>query len=112
METLTNASELDLLTIAPATHETENKGRPSGGKIRARFTPAAFPPAGRVKMLLLLLLLVALTSPFQELVPAIDGDGVPSSKDKRATGEVTMKIVGGAITNIKNYPFLVSEMRP
>ena len=69
------------------------------------------PPAGRVKMLLLLLL-VALTSPFQELVPAIDGDSVPSSKDKRATGEVTMKIVGGTITNIKNYPFLVSEMRP
>ena len=64
--------------------------------------------------MLLLLLLVALTSPFRELVLAIDGDGVPSSGDERARapGGVTMKIVGGTITNIKNYPFLVSEMRP
>lgn len=61
----------------------------------------------------------ALMCYFQALV--IAADEVPSSVDEASTPvvavdhptkKVAVRVVGGKITDIRNYPFVVGEMRP
>lgn len=60
-----------------------------------------------------MLLLFALMSSFQALIATASED--PSSRDETLIGsakKIAVRVVGGEITNIRNYPFLVGEMRP
>ena len=60
-----------------------------------------------------MLLLFTLMSSFQALV--VTASEIPSSRNETLIGsakKVAVRIVGGEITNIRNYPFLVGEMRP
>lgn len=52
-------------------------------------------------------------SSFQMLI--VTTNEIPSSDDKtlvNSTKKILVRVVGGEITDIRNYPFLVGEMRP
>ncbi|XP_017764155.1 PREDICTED: serine protease 33-like [Eufriesea mexicana] len=59
-----------------------------------------------------MLLLFTLMSSFQMLI--VTTNEIPSSDDKtlvHSTKNLAVRIVGGEVTDIKNYPFLVSVQR-
>lgn len=60
-----------------------------------------------------MLLLFTLVSSFQALIAT--ACEIPSSRNETlidSAKKVAVRVVGGEITNIRNYPFLVGEMRP
>ncbi|XP_076181559.1 trypsin theta-like isoform X1 [Ptiloglossa arizonensis] len=59
------------------------------------------------------MLLFALMCIFQELVVAINGNWIPSALDKSSLSpdQAVERIVGGEITDIRKYPFIVSIQR-
>lgn len=65
------------------------------------------------RQMIKMLLLFTLMSSFQMLI--VTTNEIPSSDDKtlvNSTKKILVRVVGGEITDIRNYPFLVGEMRP
>ncbi|XP_076181560.1 uncharacterized protein LOC143153843 isoform X2 [Ptiloglossa arizonensis] len=59
------------------------------------------------------MLLFALMCIFQELVVAINGNWIPSALDKSSLSpdQAVERIVGGEITDIRKYPFIIDVPR-
>lgn len=58
-----------------------------------------------------MLLLFTLMCYFQALIVTTN-EVLSSDNDTNSVKKVAVRIVGGEITDIKNYPFIVCKMRP
>lgn len=64
-----------------------------------------------IKMLLLFLLLCSFQA-FIQPVDVILSNELKRSRKILSTKSIAVRIVGGEVTDIRKYPFLVGEMRP